>query len=558
MCNACTSVLRRVTPADTNTSAYASHLEHSTYQARHPANTSGAYRPPPPLSSHTHSMQQQQRATTSRITTTQTYSGSSSSSSRANGAGRAYSALPVTDGTYPSDDLYVPMAVSRSGDGSVPFGGTGGDLSAGLSQLRQLEEALQARLQSAEATARAVVNAQEVVNADAMLGRAREQGYAWTRDKTRLASAEATVDMSPLAVRAMQAERDELRHQVRQAAAELQKIQHAAGGRLPAVEQACQRDMERLARVRAQLVLEKEQHRIRTQSLEAKLAEVVDGRKAANLHISTAEEQLAERSEALLRLREQVDRLEMELHQTRQAAKDNLHAALGEQQARQAESAAADKANALERQQADARADVFRQLDAQREELERQHQNLLASKLSEQRHTLLAQANEDRARELQALQTELHRREQGNMQALQDTASKEHAAQTKALKQQHSVVQARLEGELESVRREAGSTLQRALQQQRAELMADNQAEVRVALDRQEKALWKRHLNEMEEMRDGLNRKHKDTVSAAIAKASRHPAYPKQDAGFPLVYLRLVLPLTCRGSCRSARISDHA
>ena len=412
----------------------------------------------------------------------------------------------------------APTAVSRVGNGAVSFGGP--SASAGMMQLRQFESALQSRLHTSEQTARAVIRAQECINADAMLGRAKGQGQEWLRDKSKLASAEATVDMSPLAVRAMQAERDELRQQIRAAAAELQKIQHASGGRLSEVEASCQRDMERLARVRSQLTLEDEQNKIRITQLEEKVSELQAQRKSSELHIGTAEEQLSERSEALLKAKQRIDRLELELHQTRQAAKDNLHKALTEQAERISSSADQDKRATIERIQADNRSDLFKQLDAQREELEVAHQTQLSSKLSEQRHALLAQLQEEKARELQAMQTELYHREQANLKTVQAAADEEHAVRTKALLQKHQVIQARLEGELESLRRESGAELSRRLTQLRQELMADQQMELRRALDAKEKMLWNKHLNEMDELRDNLNRKARDSVQAAVDKAT--------------------------------------
>ena len=64
--------------------------------------------------------------------------------------------------------------------------------------------------------------------------------------------------LSPLGVQAVVAERNELRHQVRKAAAELRKIEYASGGDSMDVVRLCAADMERMVQLRSQIELENE------------------------------------------------------------------------------------------------------------------------------------------------------------------------------------------------------------------------------------------------------------------------------------------------------------
>ena len=62
--------------------------------------------------------------------------------------------------------------------------------------------------------------------------------------------------MSPLGVRAVIAERDELRYLLRKAAAELTKVESATGGGTLDMASLCQADLERLASIKSQVNLE--------------------------------------------------------------------------------------------------------------------------------------------------------------------------------------------------------------------------------------------------------------------------------------------------------------
>lgn len=53
---------------------------------------------------------------------------------------------------------------------------------------------------------------------------------------------------------------------------------------------------------------------------------------------------------------------------------------------------------ALQEQEAGLRADKYRELETQRQELENRYANILDTKLAEQRHALLSQAAQDKVR----------------------------------------------------------------------------------------------------------------------------------------------------------------
>ena len=100
--------------------------------------------------------------------------------------------------------------------------------SAAVRQCEEYQEHLSQRMAQADGAAKAVRNAQETINAETMLAQAKAEAEAWKHDKSTLASIKAAQNLSPLGVRAIIAERDALRYQLRKAAAELHKVRREA------------------------------------------------------------------------------------------------------------------------------------------------------------------------------------------------------------------------------------------------------------------------------------------------------------------------------------------
>lgn len=90
----------------------------------------------------------------------------------------------------------------------------------------QLSTVLRERMSKADNTARAIQAVRESLDPEAVVARARAEAEAWTHGKSKLASLKAAQQLSPLGVRAVIAERDELRYQLRKAAQELGKVQY--------------------------------------------------------------------------------------------------------------------------------------------------------------------------------------------------------------------------------------------------------------------------------------------------------------------------------------------
>lgn len=89
----------------------------------------------------------------------------------------------------------------------------------------QMAGVLRDRMKSADAAGRAIREARESLDPEAVMARARAEAEAWTHGKSKLASLKAAQQLSPLGVRAVIAERDELRFQLRNAAQLLNTVQ---------------------------------------------------------------------------------------------------------------------------------------------------------------------------------------------------------------------------------------------------------------------------------------------------------------------------------------------
>ena len=100
---------------------------------------------------------------------------------------------------------------------------------------------LEERLRRAEQTSGAVASAQETIKVDLMLARAKAEAEAWVKGKQHELTRMGT--LSPLEVQAVVAERNELRHRLRECEMELRKIEIASGGQLVDIVKMCHHDM---------------------------------------------------------------------------------------------------------------------------------------------------------------------------------------------------------------------------------------------------------------------------------------------------------------------------
>lgn len=103
----------------------------------------------------------------------------------------------------------------------------GGGIDVDSFAIRQCEEfrqQLSERMVQAEHASKALLEAKQNIHVEAMLAQAKAESEAWKHDKSKLAAVKAAQHLSPLGVRAIIAERDELRYQLRKAASELTKV----------------------------------------------------------------------------------------------------------------------------------------------------------------------------------------------------------------------------------------------------------------------------------------------------------------------------------------------
>ena len=104
--------------------------------------------------------------------------------------------------------------------------GTEYNSSSAVRQCEQYQEMLSERMAQAERTAKAMRNAKQTINAETLLAQAKIEAEAWKNDKSKLASFKSAQHLSPLGVRTVIAERDELKYQLRKASAELGKVEN--------------------------------------------------------------------------------------------------------------------------------------------------------------------------------------------------------------------------------------------------------------------------------------------------------------------------------------------
>ena len=223
------------------------------------------------------------------------------------------------------------------------------------------------------------------------------------------------------------AERNQLRAQVRQAAAQIRVVENATSSTHPLeLVKLCQKDMERLAQLRSQVELEQQQQLIQLHTANDELEETKSRLKSAETRNATSEEQLAERAETVVRLGNKVKSLQAHVKRITEEAAENLQQQLKAQHDRLFAEAEADKDEVCNRLVSELQRDKTTALEALREELETAAENKIKTLLSEQHHDLVAQFTEEKAKEMHDLQRDLESREARNLEALQNDLTAEH------------------------------------------------------------------------------------------------------------------------------------
>lgn len=372
---------------------------------------------------------------------------------------------------------------------------------------------LSERMRTAEDTARAVNSAAATIDAEAMLARAKAEADAWTNGTP--AARRLAAEMPPMQVQAVVAERNELRAQIRAASSQLRAIEVAAGGNPLELVKICQADMERMAKLRSQVELEQQQQLIQLHGSQDELENVNRQLKVAEIRTVTSEEQLAERAQAVVRLSRKHEALQGELEQARQESEEQLEEQLRLQHERLFSEAEADKDEVCKRLVHELQEDKRAALESTRQQMDAESENRLQTMLSEQRHTLLAQASRERSESLDALQRELESREARNMEALKDNLSTEHARVIKSMEARIRTIESRAALDLQEASRQTELDHERALEQQKRELSAQANREQSAAMEKLEANMTAKHQNKLDDLQRQLLRKHADELAAS-------------------------------------------
>eukprot|EP01147_Barroeca_monosierra_P006481 gene6481-9355_t len=381
----------------------------------------------------------------------------------------------------------------------------------------QLSTVLRERMSKADNTARAIQAVRESLDPEAVVARARAEAEAWTHGKSKLASLKAAQQLSPLGVRAVIAERDELRYQLRKAAQELGKAETFTvyGQDLPSF---CQSDLDRLASIKSQVALEFDALQSRVRYLEDHTTESSANRRQLELQIATLEEQLGERSETVLQLSDQVQHLQEQLEALRHDSEERMENALAEQRRRLTAQHDETRSATLKQLESAMRAEKIREMDDLRRELETQYSDILDSKLSEQRHVILSHGNQEKVSELEALQSEMHHQHNSELERLRRDLIADKDRSLQNMRKQHASLVARLEGELSQQQQDLKAEQQRALDDLRHNLVLDFEQEQKINLSKLESKLEEDHKAELQEHRRRIEEQMQHQAAANLQK----------------------------------------
>lgn len=435
-----------------------------------------------------------------------------------------------------------------------------GTAQGSLKELEELETMLAQRMRRVEETTRAISNASEKLDADAGLARARAEAEAWAKGNAttrRLAS-----NMSSEDVHKMVTELNSLRLQVRRrtpaapspsslpplshrvpahqcskkniakthhanfpcqvrtASAELHKIKLAAGGDPVDVARFCQADMERVAKLRGSVELELATLKGKLVTTREELKEAERQAKANRVRVDTYEEQMAERADAVVVLQGQLEAAKVELEKAKLEGERGVHDAVRSQHTRMLEEHRVELEARTQQLRDEAAAQQRAALEQQRAMLEDQAANRLEEKLAEQHHVLVSQLNKEMQDALTDLQRDLNDRNSRHLEALRNDMTHERETAVAALQQRLRTVENRAAGDLESARGEHDIELENALDEQRRRLEADLRAEKKASLEKLETTLTNRHRDEMNDLRQALDKRIKESTAAGVRKAT--------------------------------------
>eukprot|EP00049_Salpingoeca_infusionum_P027957 m.35209 g.35209 ORF g.35209 m.35209 type:complete len:915 (+) comp9864_c0_seq1:151-2895(+) len=405
-------------------------------------------------------------------------------------------------------------------DGDVTRDCQTGQSSAALRLCEELAQTLRERcrqLNRAAMTAKTSM-ATTSIDTDTMLSAAKAEAEAWKHSKSKLASVKSAQHLSPLGIRAIISERDELRHQLQRTAAELAKFHSLTGGVDLSIEGYCQEDLDKIAALKSQIDFETNQAYSRIRMLEEQTTENGAARRQIDLQIATYERQLAEQLEHIHHLESTVTTTTQELEEVRRAAQRQLNTELAKQRDRLSAQAAETKEGALEHLESSMRTEMMQRLEDQRAELEARHSEQMESALAQQRQVLMSQGDQGKLEALQALQTDMNHEHSAELERFRKDllAQKESAIRT--LRRQHEAVLKRLEQEMEHQRQELDAQRIREVDELRRSMQLEARDELQSALAKQKRTLEEDHKGAMHRLRTQLESQNKTLSEAKLQR----------------------------------------
>lgn len=212
---------------------------------------------------------------------------------------------------------------------------------------------------------------------------------------------------------------------------------------------------------------EHETLKINLVSTREELEDVQRQNKSYKVRVGTSEEQLAERAEAIVDLNQQLEQAKLDLEQTKVKCEQTIHDAIRKQHEQLMEEHARDTEATGQRLHEAFEQRTREALGQLRAELEQAHENRMQEKLSEQHHVIVAQKNQERTEELDALQRELNDRESRNLEALRTEMQSERERAVAALEQRLRTVENRAARDLEDHREGHQMQLEQMLDEQK-------------------------------------------------------------------------------------------
>eukprot|EP00056_Hartaetosiga_gracilis_P009129 m.130992 g.130992 ORF g.130992 m.130992 type:complete len:909 (-) comp13065_c5_seq1:70-2796(-) len=372
-----------------------------------------------------------------------------------------------------------------------------------LRQCEELTQSMQHQMTAADETVRAIRAAQDALDTQLAMKTAKAEAEAWTHGKSKLASLKAAQNLSPLGVRAVIAERDELRYQLRKASQVLKKVESTTqiGHDLGSV---FQQDIDQLSAIKSSIELEQHTLMSRLAVLESKVEGDSASRRQDSLQISTLEEQLAEKDEIILTIENELHTLRGDFKAFKKESEERLRNELNSQRKRLKVQGDDIRSSSLQQLESAMRQEKMNELEDQRRDLQQHYEQLIDRKLSEQHHVLSSQLNADKVDELKRLQEDMQNHHNDNTQQMRRQLISEKEQVVRDLRRQHNAVVGRLEGEIQSQHQQLRAEKNRELDEQKKSFLKEMANEVSTAVKVQTAQLEKEHKAEIREMRQRL------------------------------------------------------